>query len=169
MNGLAGPLHGLANQACLQFVLDVLDHFKAVPSKEELTQFSNDRLNSGQVIPGYGHAVLRCPDPRFTAFMEFGKNHIHDDDVFDIVKLLFDVVPPVLQEQGKAKNPWPNVDAASGSLLYYYGLKEFEFYTVLFSVSRAMGMVAQMVINRALGIPITRPKSVTYAWLKSNT
>ncbi len=169
LNGLAGPLHGLANQACLQFVLDVLDHFKAVPSKEELTQFSNDRLNSGQVIPGYGHAVLRCPDPRFTAFMEFGKNHIHDDDVFDIVKLLFDVVPPVLQEQGKAKNPWPNVDAASGSLLYYYGLKEFEFYTVLFSVSRAMGMVAQMVINRALGIPITRPKSVTYAWLKSNT
>lgn len=169
LNGLAGPLHGLANQACLKFVLDVLDHFKAVPSKEELTQFSWDRLNSGQVIPGYGHAVLRCPDPRFTAFMKFGKNHIHDDDVFDTVKLLFDVVPPILQEQGKAKNPWPNVDAASGSLLYYYGLKEFEFYTVLFSVSRAMGMVAQMVINRALGIPITRPKSVTYAWLKSNT
>jgi len=169
LNGLAGPLHGLANQACLKFVLDVLDHFSAVPSKEELKQFSWDRLNSGQVIPGYGHAVLRCPDPRFTAFIEFGKNHIHDDDVFDIVSLLFDVIPPILQEQGKAKNPWPNVDAASGSLLYYYGLKEFKFYTVLFSVSRAMGMVAQMVINRALGIPITRPKSVTYDWLKSNT
>ena len=169
LNGLAGPLHGLANQECLKFVLKIYNHFNVAPSKEELTQFCWDRLNNGRVIPGYGHAVLRCPDPRFTAFVEFGKKYIHDDDIFDIVKLLFDVVPPVLQEQGKAKNPWPNVDAASGSLLYYYGLKEFNFYTVLFSVSRAMGMVAQMVINRALEIPIPRPKSVTTDWLKENT
>ena len=153
----------------MKFVLKIYNHFNVAPSKEELTQFCWDRLNNGRVIPGYGHAVLRCPDPRFTAFVEFGKKYIHDDDIFDIVKLLFDVVPPVLQEQGKAKNPWPNVDAASGSLLYYYGLKEFKFYTVLFSVSRAMGMVAQMVINRALEIPITRPKSVTTDWLKENT
>jgi len=166
---LAGPLHGLANQECLKFVLKIYNHFNVAPSKKELTQFCWDRLNNGRVIPGYGHAVLRCPDPRFTAFVEFGKKYIHDDDIFDIVKLLFDVVPPVLQEQGKAKNPWPNVDAASGSLLYYYGLKEFNFYTVLFSVSRAMGMVAQMVINRALEIPITRPKSVTTDWIKENT
>ncbi len=167
LNGLAGPLHGLANQQCLMYVLDIYKHFNGVPSSDELTQFCWDRLNSGQVIPGYGHAVLRCPDPRFSAFIDFGKRHIHGDDIFNIVKLLFDVVPPVLQEQGKAKNPWPNVDAASGSLLYYYGLKEFKFYTVLFSVSRAMGMIAQMVIDRALGIPITRPKSVTTEWLKS--
>ena len=75
----------------------------------------------------------------------------------------------ILQEQGKAKNPWPNVDAASGSLLYHYGITEFSFYTVLFSISRAMGMVSQMVINRALGIPITRPKSVTAEWISKNT
>jgi citrate synthase len=101
--------------------------------------------------------------------VDYGREHIKDDDIFNIVKDLFDVVAPVLQEQGKAKDPWPNVDAASGSLLYYYGLKEFNFYTVLFSVSRAMGMIAQMVINRALNIPITRPKSVTTDWLKENT
>jgi citrate synthase len=169
LNGLAGPLHGLANQECLKFVLEVRDHFNGAPSQEEMKQFCWDRLNNGRVIPGYGHAVLRCPDPRYTAFMEFGKEHIKDDDVFSIVSTLFDVVPPVLQEQGKAKNPWPNVDAASGSLLYYYGLTEFNYYTVLFSISRAMGMIAQMVINRAMGIPITRPKSVTTEWIKSNT
>ncbi len=168
LNGLAGPLHGLANQECLKFVLEIKDHFQGAPNKEALKQFCWDRLNSGRVIPGYGHAVLRCPDPRFTAFLEFGKTHIKNDDIFSIVENLFEVVPPVLQEQGKAKNPWPNVDAASGSLLYHYGLKEFEYYTVLFSISRAMGMVSQMVINRALGIPITRPKSVTTAWVKSN-
>jgi citrate synthase len=100
--------------------------------------------------------------------MDFGKEHIQNDDVFAIVKALFDVVPPVLEEQGKAKNPWPNVDAASGSLLYYYGLKDFNYYTVLFSLSRAMGIVSQIVINRALRIPITRPKSVTTEWLKNN-
>lgn len=167
LNGLAGPLHGLANQECLKFVLEVRDHFKGVPTDEELTKFAWDRLNSGRVIPGYGHAVLRCPDPRFTAFMEFGKEHIKNDDVFAIVQKIFDIVPAVLKEQGKAKNPWPNVDAASGSLLYHYGLKEFSFYTVLFSISRAMGMVSQMVVNRALAIPITRPKSVTTEWIKS--
>ncbi len=168
LNGLAGPLHGLANQECLKFVLEIKDHFDGSPSKEDLTQFVWDRLNSGRVVPGYGHAVLRCPDPRFTAFINFGKENIKDDPVFDIVQNLFDVVPSVLKEQGKAKNPWPNVDAASGSLLYHFGMTEFSFYTVLFSISRAMGMVSQMVINRALGIPITRPKSVTYDWLKSN-
>ncbi len=167
-NGLAGPLHGLANQECLKFVLEIRDHFNGKPSDEELKEFCWSRLNNGRVIPGYGHAVLRCPDPRFTAFMDFGKEHIQNDDVFDIVKALFDIVPPVLEEHGKAKNPWPNVDAASGSLLYYYGLKEFNYYTVLFSLSRAMGIISQIVINRALRIPITRPKSVTTDWLKNN-
>ena len=166
LNGLAGPLHGLANQECLKFVLSVRDEFGGVPSEEELKKYCWERLNNGRVIPGYGHAVLRCPDPRFTAFIKFGQKHIKDDDVFSIVDRLFNVVPDVLQEQGKAKNPWPNVDAASGSLLYYYGLKEFNFYTVLFSISRTMGMISQMVWERALGIPITRPKSVTIDWIR---
>lgn len=168
LNGLAGPLHGLANQECLKFVLEIRDHFGGAPTNEELRQFCWDRLESGKVIPGYGHAVLRCPDPRFTAFVNFGKEHIKDDPVFSIVSSLFDVVPGVLKEQGKAKNPWPNVDAGSGALLYHFGLTEFNFYTVLFSISRAMGMVSQMVVNRALGIPITRPKSITAEWLKKN-
>lgn len=168
LNGLAGPLHGLANQECLKFVLEIHDHFGGAPTNEELKQFCWDRLESGKVIPGYGHAVLRCPDPRFTAFINFGKEHIKDDPIFSIVSSLFDVVPGVLKEQGKAKNPWPNVDAGSGALLYYFGITEFNFYTVLFSISRAMGMVSQMVVNRALGIPLTRPKSITAEWLKEN-
>ena len=169
LNGLAGPLHGLANQECLKFVLEVHDHFKGAPDKKELEKFCWDRLQNGRVIPGYGHAVLRCPDPRFTAFLSFGKDHIVNDEIFSIVERLFEVVPSVLKEHGKAKNPWPNVDAASGSLLYFYGLKEFNYYTVLFSISRAMGIIAQMVINRAMGIPIMRPKSITTAWIKKNT
>jgi len=169
LNGLAGPLHGLANQECLKFVLSVRDEFNGLPTEEGLRQYCWDRLNSGRVIPGYGHAVLRCPDPRFSAFVNFGQEHIKNDDVFGIVDLLFKIVPDVLQEHGKAKNPWPNVDAASGSLLYYYGLKEFNFYTVLFSISRTMGMISQMVWERALGIPITRPKSITTDWIRSNT
>ena len=168
LNGLAGPLHGLANQECLKFVLDVRDHFGGVPSSEDLEEFCWERLQNGRVIPGYGHAVLRCPDPRFTAFLSFGKEHIVDDDVFSIVESLFEVVPPVLKKHGKAKNPWPNVDAASGSLLYFYGLKEFNYYTVLFSISRTMGIISQMVINRAMGIPIMRPKSITTDWIKNN-
>ena len=144
----------------------IRDSYKGVPSDEQLKEFSWDRLNSGKVIPGYGHAVLRCPDPRFTAFMNFGKEHIKGSEVFDVVSKLFDIVPDVLKEHGKARNPWPNVDAASGSLLYHYGIKEFQFYTVLFSMSRSLGIVSQMVLARAMGIPLTRPKSLTYEALK---
>ena len=84
LNALAGPLHGLANQECLKFVLEVRDKFGRAPSRDELEQLCWDRLKKGRVIPGYGHAVLRCPDPRFTAFMNFGKEHIENDDVFPV-------------------------------------------------------------------------------------
>ena len=152
----------------MKFVLEIRDKFGRAPSRDELEQLCWDRLRNGRVIPGYGHAVLRCPDPRFTAFINFGKEHIENDDVFHIVETLFDVVPDVLKKHGKAKNPWPNVDAASGSLLYHYGLTEFSYYTVLFSISRSMGIISQIVINRAMGIPIMRPKSITTKWLKDN-
>ena len=166
LNGLAGPLHGLANQECLGWVLMVQEKFGGVPSDEQLRQFAWDTLNSGKVIPGYGHAVLRITDPRFDAFCEFGQKHMADDPVFRIVDQVFRIVPKVLQDQGKAKDPWPNVDAGSGALLYHYGMKEFSYYTVLFSVSRTMGLCAQMIVARAMGYPIERPKSVPTAWMK---
>jgi citrate synthase len=166
LNGLAGPLHGLANQECLNWVLETMDKFGGAPTEEQIEEYAWETLNSGKVIPGYGHAVLRVTDPRFTAFLEFGRKHLKDKPVFQTVSRVYDVVPKVLKKHGKAKNPWPNVDAGSGSILYNYGLKEFEYYTVLFSVSRSMGMLTQLVLNRALGTPITRPKSVSTEWLK---
>jgi len=166
LNGLAGPLHGLANQECLAWIIKVREKFGGVPSDQDLRQFAWDTLNSGQVIPGYGHAVLRITDPRFDAFHEFGARVCPDDELYQIVAKVFKVVPQVLKEQGKVKDPWPNVDAASGCLLYHFGLTEFEYYTVLFGVSRAMGMCAQLIVSRALGEPIERPKSVTTKWVK---
>jgi citrate synthase len=160
LNGLAGPLHGLANQECLRFVLALRDKYNGVPTKEQLEKFAWDTLNSGSVIPGYGHAVLRVTDPRFTAFRQFALDHFPDDDVVKIVDLLFTTIPDVLKEHGKAKNPWPNVDAGSGALLYHFGVTEFDYYTVLFGVSRALGMLSQLIISRGLGEAIERPKSV---------
>jgi len=168
LNALAGPLHGRANQECLRFVLEIKSHFDSDPTKEELSEFCENWLKQGNVIPGYGHAVLRCPDPRFIGLMEFGKEYIQDDSIFHIVKMLFEVVPDALIAQGKAKNPWPNVDAVSGSLLYHFGLTEFNYYTVPFSVSRVLGLVAQTVLNRALVLPLIRPKSITANWIQNN-
>ncbi|MGA2610433.1 MAG: citrate (Si)-synthase [Terriglobia bacterium] len=167
LNGLAGPLHGLANQECLQFVLGVRKRFDGVPSDEQLREYAWNTLKEGHVIPGYGHAVLRITDPRFTAFHEFGEQVCAQDEMFRIVDRVFAIVPGILREQGKAKDPWPNVDAISGALLYHFGLTEFDYYTVLFGVSRALGMCAQLIINRALGTPITRPKSVSTDWIKA--
>jgi citrate synthase len=168
LNGLAGPLHGLANQECLRFIVKLRDDIGHTPSDAEIKEYCINLLNNKKVISGYGHAVLRVTDPRFTAFVNFGNKHLPDDEIFGIVKQLFNIVPKILMEGGKAKDPWPNVDASSGALLHYYGLTEYDYYTVLFSVSRILGLSAQLILNRALGRPIIRPKSVTTEWLKKN-
>jgi len=165
LNGLSGPLHGLANQECLRFVLALREQYSGVPTKQQLTDFAWETLNSGKVIPGYGHAVLRVTDPRFTGFRAFGMKHFPDDEVMQIVDLVYTTIPDVLKKHGKAKNPWPNVDAGSGALLYHYGVTEFDYYTVLFGVSRAMGMLSQLVLSRGLGEAIERPKSVGSDWV----
>ncbi|HKH59788.1 MAG TPA: citrate (Si)-synthase, eukaryotic [Flavitalea sp.] len=171
MNGLAGPLHGLANQEVIKWIFDMRSELKTdKPSKEEIAEYVQKTLTEGKVVPGYGHAVLRKTDPRFTAQMEFGKKHMPDDPLVQTVWNIYEVVPPILQSLGKIKNPWPNVDAHSGALLVHYGLKEYEFYTVLFGVSRSLGVLASLIWDRALGFPIERPKSVTTEeikkWLK---
>lgn len=162
MNGLAGPLHGLANQEVIKWVFEMQQQLKTdLPSKEQIEQYVKDTLAAGKVVPGYGHAVLRKTDPRFTAQMEFGKKHMPDDKLCQTIWNVYDTVPPILQSLGKIKNPWPNVDAHSGALLVHYGLVEYEFYTVLFAVSRALGVLASLCWDRALGFPLERPKSVT--------
>ncbi len=167
INGLAGPLHGLANQEVLRWIQGVMDQMGGkVPTKEEMTKFVWDTLNSGQVIPGYGHAVLRKTDPRYAAQRDFCIKHLPDDPIFAYVNVLYEVVPDILQEHGHAKNPWPNVDAQSGVIQWHYGLKEYDFYTVLFGVGRALGVAANIVWDRALGYPIERPKSLTTPMLE---
>jgi citrate synthase len=140
------------------------------PSKEQIADYVKKTLSEGKVVPGYGHAVLRKTDPRFTAQMEFGKKHMPKDPLVQTVWNIYEVVPPILKSLGKVKNPWPNVDAHSGALLVHYGLVEYEFYTVLFGVSRSLGVMASLIWDRALGLPLERPKSVTTQlvkeWLK---
>jgi len=127
-----------------------------------------DVLNSGQVVPGFGHAVLRKTDPRYECQRQFALKYLPDDPLFQLVNKIYEVVPGVLMEHGKTKNPWPNVDAHSGCLLQHYSLTQESFYTVLFGVSRALGTLAQLVIDRAVGMPIERPKSVTTEWVRKH-
>ncbi|CAG9853913.1 unnamed protein product [Phyllotreta striolata] len=161
MNGLAGPLHGLANQEVLVWLQKLRQQVGDKYTEEQMKEFIWKTLKSGQVVPGYGHAVLRKTDPRYTCQREFALKHLPDDPLFQLVSSVYKVVPPILLELGKVKNPWPNVDAHSGVLLQYYGLKEMNYYTVLFGVSRALGVMASLVWDRALGLPIERPKSMS--------
>ncbi|KZV71900.1 citrate synthase-like protein [Peniophora sp. CONT] len=166
---LAGPLHGLANQEVLRWQLAMQEKLgEANINHESIREFLWATLKSGQVVPGYGHGVLRSPDPRFTALQKFcdARPELLADPTVQLVKQTFEVAPDVLKEHGKSKNPWPNVDAASGCVLYHYGLREFKYYTVIFGVSRALGCLTQIVWARALGLPIERPKSVSMEALK---
>lgn len=165
-NGLAGPLHGLASQESIAWVKGAIDRYGGAPNAAHIEEYTWSTLNEGRVIPGYGHAVLRGPDPRFTAMVEFGMKHFQGDEVFGTVARMAEVVPKVLKTHGKAKNPYPNVDAGMGAVWNHFGITELPYYTVPFAVSIALGMLAQLVINRALGSPIVRPRSVTTEWIE---
>merc|ERR1711871_1659295 len=168
MNGLAGPLHGLANQEVLRWLKDFSKELspEEMSDPEKLAEMCHATLASGKVIPGYGHAVLRKTDPRYTCQREFALKHLPDDPLFGIVGKLYEVVPDELLALGKVANPWPNVDAHSGVLLQYYGMTEMNYYTVLFGVSRALGCLSSLIWDRAFGLPIERPKSMSTPGLK---
>lgn len=168
LNALAGPLHGLANQEVLKWIQELSAKFQKEGKEvnaETITDFAWETLNAGKVIPGYGHAVLRKTDPRYTCQREFALKHMPDDELFKVVDTIYSVMPDILTEHGKTANPYPNVDSHSGVLLWHYGFTQFQYYTVLFGVSRAVGGLCQLYWDRALGLPLERPKSVTPEWL----
>jgi citrate synthase len=168
--GLAGPLHGLANQECLRWLKTTHEALGGkTPSKEELMKFAQDTLAAGKVIPGFGHGVLRKTDPRYMIQREFAMEHMPDDPLFKLTGVCLEAIPPVLEATGKVKNPWPNVDALSGTLMQNYGLTQEDYYTVVFAVSRSLGCVSNLVWSRLMGFAIERPKSVTLDWLDKNT
>jgi len=167
INGLAGPLHGLANQEVLSWMMKFQQKLGGQEPTPELVEKALwDTLNAGQVIPGYGHAVLRKTDPRYMAQRDFCMKNLPDYPLFKVINMVFEVAPGVLTKHGKTKNPWPNVDAQSGVIQWYYGLTEWDFYTVLFGIGRALGVLANITWDRALGYAIERPKSLTTAMLE---
>ncbi|MBM3433541.1 MAG: citrate (Si)-synthase, eukaryotic [Bacteroidetes bacterium] len=167
MNGLAGPLHGLANQEVIKWTLEMLEELGTQePSKDQIAQYVHQTLANGKVVPGFGHAVLRKTDPRYMAQREFAQKHMPEDPLFKVVSNIFEVVPGILEATGKVKNPYPNVDAHSGQLLMHYGMVEYDFFTVLFGVSRSLGVLANLIWDRALAMPIERPDSTTTLLLK---
>lgn len=182
MNGLAGPLHGLACQMVLEFISQVHNKFGTYEIEDsKLKEFILEHLRSGNLIPGYGHAVLRKTDPRYLAQREFALKHSPDFPMFKLVSQLYSIVPDILLKTGKVKNPYPNVDAHSGVLLQvkavkfvissltfslffifqFYGMKEADFYTVLVGVSRSLGVLSSLVWDRASGKRLNNPDSLS--------
>jgi citrate synthase len=167
MTGLAGPLHGFANQEVIQWLFEMIENLETdEPNDEQIASYIEKTLKEGRVVPGYGHAVLRITDPRFTVQQEFAEKYVKTDKLIDLVNNIYRVAPPILEATGKIKNPWPNVDAFSGALLHHYGITESNFYTVLFGVSRALGVLAQLILDRLYGVPIERPSSFPLSWFK---
>ena len=158
MNALSGPLHGRANQSCLEFVLRV-----GTSDSDKVEEFVRGELAAGRPVFGFGHAVLRAEDPRATAQFELGEEICPEDENFKIIRTLREVAPRVLAENPKISNPNANVDIASGALLHHVGLKNPSYYTTFFGWARVAGIGAQIfdervVMRNGKGVPIYRPK-----------
>ena len=160
MNALSGPLHGRANQSCLEFVLRI-----GTSDPEEVEAFVRSELEAKRPVFGFGHAVLRAEDPRATVQFALGEELCPDDENFKIIRTLREVAPRVLAENEKISNPNANVDIASGALLHHVGFKDPTYYTTFFGWARVAGIGAQIVDERAVmrdgkGTPIYRPKYI---------
>ena len=158
MNALSGPLHGRANQSCLEFVLRV-----GTSDSDKVEEFVRGELAAGRPVFGFGHAVLRAEDPRATAQFALGEEICPEDENFKIIRTLREVAPRVLAENPKISNPNANVDIASGALLHHVGLKDPSYYTTFFGWARVAGIGAQIfdervVMRNGKGVPIYRPK-----------
>ena len=158
MNALSGPLHGRANQSCLEFVLRI-----GTSDEQEVESFVRGELAAGRPVFGFGHAVLSVEDPRATAQFELGEQICPEDENFKIIKTLRKVAPMVLSENKKIRNPNANVDIASGALLHHVGLTDPTYYTTFFGWARVAGIGAQIIDERTVlrsgkGVPIYRPK-----------
>ena len=159
MNALSGPLHGRANQACLEFVQRI-----GTSDPDDIEAFVRSELAARRPIYGFGHGVLRAEDPRARLLIELGSEICPDDENFQTVTALREVVPPILQEIPKISNPYPNVDLASGSLLHSVGFRKPDYYTTFFGWARVAGICAQILGERnardGRGVPIYRPKYI---------
>ena len=159
MNALSGPLHGRANQACLEFVQRI-----GTSDPKEIEDFVRSELAARRPIYGFGHGVLRAEDPRARLLIELGSEVCPDDEYYKIAKALREVVPPILKEHPKISNPYPNVDLASGSLLHAIGFRKPNYYTTFFGWARVAGICAQILDERnardGRGVPIYRPKYI---------
>jgi len=158
MNALSGPLHGRANQSCLEFVLRV-----GTSDPEQVEAFVRNELEAKRPVFGFGHAVLRSEDPRATVQFALGERLCPDDENFKIIRTLREVAPRVLSENPKISNPNANVDIASGALLHHVGFTDPTYYTTFFGWARVAGIGAQIVDERTVmrhgkGTPIYRPK-----------
>ncbi|MDA0715744.1 MAG: citrate synthase [archaeon] len=160
MNALSGPLHGRANQSCLEFVLKV-----GTDDPIKVEEFVRSELEAKRPIYGFGHAVLRAEDPRATVQFALGEKICPDDENFKIIRTLREVAPKVLAENPKISNPNANVDIASGALLHHVGFTDPTYYTTFFGWARVAGIGAQIFDERVVmrdgkGVPIYRPKYI---------
>ncbi|MEZ5338323.1 MAG: citrate (Si)-synthase [bacterium] len=167
LNGLAGHIHGLAAQDFVRFLDQLSEELGIEAEDEQIRTCLEQRLAAGRVIPGFGHAVLRLADPRFEILYGYAAEQYLEHPSFRLASRVYRAGTKLLQDLGRAKNPYPNVDAITGVLLRLSGIPQLEFYTVLFGVSLSIGMLAQNVVSRGIGSPIVRPRSIPLAELRA--
>lgn len=163
MCALEGPRHGKANQDCLEFTEQMLEQLGENATQEEVETLLRQKLAKKELVYGFGHAVLRVEDPRAAIFYEVAKKHYSNKPLIKMALLLREAGPKVLKENPKISNPYPNVDAISGAILSAAGFNYPHYYTVLFGMSRVVGISIQILYERNIardgkGVPIYRPK-----------
>lgn len=160
LNGLSGPLHGLAGQAFMKWLTRARSELGDRATEARLEAYVRKTLEAGQRIPAFGHEVLKVEDPRFLCQKDFALTYASNDPLCRMVNLCHRVIPKVLKEVMKVEHPWPNLYAYTGAILHHYGISEYEYFSVFFGVSRAIGCMSQLIWSRGLGMPIERPGSV---------
>lgn len=162
MTALAGPRHGRANQDSLEFVQSVLEELGEHAKPADVEKLIRDKLAKNELVYGFGHAVLRVEDARASVCYQYCQKHFPHHPLVKMALLLRTEGTKVLKENPKISDPYPNIDAITGSMLMAAGFPYPEYYTVLFGLSRCIGIAIQIAYERleargGKGTPIVRP------------
>ncbi|MBA3006775.1 MAG: citrate synthase [Proteobacteria bacterium] len=133
IGALKGPLHGGANA-------DVMDMFEAIGAPEKAESWILDRLAVKGKIPGFGHRVYKCEDPRVGIMREYAEQITRkagDTRFYEIAQ----VVEKTMLANSKV---FPNVDFYTGTLYRAMGIPT-DLFTPIFAMSRAVGWTAHIL------------------------
>lgn len=150
IGALKGPLHGGANTAVMNTLLELSEQGEDA----DAVAFTKKKLDSKEKIMGFGHRVYKTFDPRARLLQHMSEDLSEETGHQELYKWSMDMLNTMKSE----KNIDPNVDFFSATVYYSIGI-EPDLYTCIFTMSRVSGWTGHFM-EQAANNRLIRPRAL---------